>query len=595
MIPNVLLLSASLYATPVFISEVRATREAGHLRVEVSADGGIDPEVARTRIEEGRLILVLGGTHVRADNRAWELEEGVGEIRAHRHRNETELEVPMIGNGCSGPVELQGTATGLTALVGCDGGGASLPARGGAERRPAQATRGTEAAATTEAAKLEKLIALPVGGPAEPFPASVKVAGGSALAKATEKMSGKIVEKTAGEKATAEKVMPKATERTPERAEPAVLPAKTAVAPAVKTVESGPSTAASAGPPRAASAAPGPGTILTAVTPKPVAAYLAPTGAPAGAARLEAATAQGATSVPLPARAATDDAESLEKATTSAPTRLRAVTLPALLLAGLAVAAYLFARRRRVPKLRQIEILETASLGPKRSLVVARVGEETLVLGTSEAGITLLKTTGGSGASDPAPAGTLTSALALSNMLAPALASPARPSQPMAPATASPPAAAARPSSSASPVTSSSLPASETGPRSLEMAPPSASPVPASLSDSLASGPVSAAAAAHAAEMAQPLVEALADVPEPDRTPVRTRTAEPDRAPEPVVSRAMFRSIEGGLASLFGRNTSDAEPVSRASSPRFDDILEDSFEDQELRRKLAAGMSTRVR
>src|SRR4051812_27370579 len=104
MISNVLLLSASLYDTPVFISEVRATREAGHLRVEVSADGGIDPEVERKRNEEGRLILVLGGTHVRADNRAWELEEGVGEIRAHRPRNETELEVPMIGNGCSGPV-----------------------------------------------------------------------------------------------------------------------------------------------------------------------------------------------------------------------------------------------------------------------------------------------------------------------------------------------------------------------------------------------------------------------------------------------------------------------------------------------------------
>ena len=57
----------------------------------------------------------------------------------------------------------------------------------------------------------------------------------------------------------------------------------------------------------------------------------------------------------------------------------------------------------------------------------------------------------------------------------------------------------------------------------------------------------------------------------------------------------MFRSIEGGLASLFGRHTPDAEPAGRASSARFDDILEDSLEDQELRRKLAAGMSTRVR
>ena len=117
MIPTLLLSSLSVFATPVIISEVRATREAGHLRIEVSGDGGIDPETARTRIDEGRLILFLGGTRVRADNRAWSLEDGVGEIRAHRHAHETELAVPLTGNGCAGPVELQGTATGMTALV----------------------------------------------------------------------------------------------------------------------------------------------------------------------------------------------------------------------------------------------------------------------------------------------------------------------------------------------------------------------------------------------------------------------------------------------------------------------------------------------
>jgi len=37
-----------------------------------------------------------------------------------------------------------------------------------------------------------------------------------------------------------------------------------------------------------------------------------------------------------------------------------------------------------------IEILETAQLGPKRQLVVARVNGETMILGSSEAGITCL-------------------------------------------------------------------------------------------------------------------------------------------------------------------------------------------------------------
>ncbi|HTP26484.1 MAG TPA: flagellar biosynthetic protein FliO [Anaeromyxobacteraceae bacterium] len=62
-----------------------------------------------------------------------------------------------------------------------------------------------------------------------------------------------------------------------------------------------------------------------------------------------------------------------------------------LLLAALCVAALVFARkRRRVPRL--VEIIESASLGPKRSLVVARMGDEIFLLGSSEGGIALLTT-----------------------------------------------------------------------------------------------------------------------------------------------------------------------------------------------------------
>jgi flagellar biogenesis protein FliO len=53
-----------------------------------------------------------------------------------------------------------------------------------------------------------------------------------------------------------------------------------------------------------------------------------------------------------------------------------------------AVALLAARRRRRVPRL--VEIVETASVGPKRSLVVARMGGEVLLLGSSEGGITLL-------------------------------------------------------------------------------------------------------------------------------------------------------------------------------------------------------------
>src|SRR5262249_24065065 len=55
------------------------------------------------------------------------------------------------------------------------------------------------------------------------------------------------------------------------------------------------------------------------------------------------------------------------------------------LLAALGVGAFLYARRRQA-RTGFIKIVETASLGPKRSLVVAQVNGETLVLGSSEAG-----------------------------------------------------------------------------------------------------------------------------------------------------------------------------------------------------------------
>jgi flagellar biogenesis protein FliO len=66
-----------------------------------------------------------------------------------------------------------------------------------------------------------------------------------------------------------------------------------------------------------------------------------------------------------------------------------ALAAPVVLLAGLAAATWLLRRRRR-PAGRRVEVLETTSLGPKRSLVLARFEDELLLLGTSEAGVQLL-------------------------------------------------------------------------------------------------------------------------------------------------------------------------------------------------------------
>jgi flagellar biogenesis protein FliO len=82
---------------------------------------------------------------------------------------------------------------------------------------------------------------------------------------------------------------------------------------------------------------------------------------------------------------------------------LSSVALPALLLAGLAVSAFMLTRGRSRAA-RHVEVVETASLGPRRSLVVARMGGELLLLGTSEAGIALLSASPEPRAAQPAAA-----------------------------------------------------------------------------------------------------------------------------------------------------------------------------------------------
>ena len=160
-----------------------------------------------------------------------------------------------------------------------------------------------------------------------------------------------------------------------------------------------------------------------------------------------------------------------------------------MLLALLAGAAYFFNRRRvAVPRL--VKIVETASLGPKRSIVVARIGGETMILGTSEAGITVLQ---------------------------------ARPEAALA-AVAPAPAAVA---------------ASGDEPKAPEPASPTA--VAGEIPD--------------------------ADVDEP------------------------LAPVQGGLlARLFRRG----RPANESEFHNFEELLEDSLEDQELRHKLSLGMAGRV-
>ena len=180
------------------------------------------------------------------------------------------------------------------------------------------------------------------------------------------------------------------------------LPAR-AVAPA-EPAGIPPAAALAAAPPPPPAPPPAAPTAAVAGTtaPAPVAAPPPPAPAPVAAPTPTPTPVPTPTAAPLPARSSTPG---------PAQGPLRAGGLGGLwpLVAALAMAgvcAVLLWRRRQRHGNGVIRILESASLGPKRALVLADVGGQRLILGTSEAGIALLSqlgVRGVAGAADGAP------------------------------------------------------------------------------------------------------------------------------------------------------------------------------------------------
>jgi flagellar protein FliO/FliZ len=129
---------------------------------------------------------------------------------------------------------------------------------------------------------------------------------------------------------------------------------------------------------------------LAGLAPSSGAAALPATGTATATA---AAAGTGAASAPA-AATGTSSAAPFDTAfarTSDAAGFTSSVALPAAALLLLAVVGLFFARRRaRDPRL--VQVMETTGLGSKRSLVVARIGSEILLLGVSESGISLLGT-----------------------------------------------------------------------------------------------------------------------------------------------------------------------------------------------------------
>ena len=481
MISSLSLLSLAWVANPIVISDVTASRENGRVVVEVAADAMVDPEAARAKISDGQIYLFLGDTRVKADNRSW--GEGAAQIRAHRHRHEVELVVPMGENSaCQGPVEFTKAPSGLRALVGCD---ASAMGAGRTARSAATAARGEASrpkAPPVPAGFATPILTATAGTPVDPPPAARKAEAGVRRADASrDNRDNRELKAVLGlnEGPTAaddELLEPKAR---PVAAAKPVAPALVAVPVVDKPT---PVTARGAAP------LPPVTTPVAAAAPAPLALAL---------------------STPVKTDSAAREPASVGNAASNGGGGA-GIYLGALLLLGLGAAAYFFARKRAtVPRF--VRIMETASLGPKRSIVVAQINGETMILGTSEAGITVLQ-------ARVEPNVASLAAAAVASIAAPA------------------------PVAAAAPATSSTA-------------------IDATL--------------------------AIDDFDFPD-----TGAASPDAGliPEADVDDSM--PAQGGLlARLFRRG----KPANESEFHNFEELLEDSVEDQELRHKLSLGLAGRVR
>jgi len=231
-------------------------------------------------------------------------------------------------------------------------------------------------------------------------------------------------------------------------------------------------------------------------------------------------------------------------------------------------AAFWWKKKRGLALPRRIQIKETASLGPKRSLVVAEVDGERLILASSEAGITLLR-------SEP-----------LQDRADRADRQPVRVTrEESAFSVAANAATAAMSASSASstPPAASALALFRTNSRG-------AAPAPVTESFQ-ASAAVSEAASALFSRASE-------------------QRDEPTDLEGAASGLSRLRSLSGGLSQVFRSQEAKADARADAKADAkakaepapersleddwFVDVLDDSVEDQELRAKLAQGIGGRV-
>lgn len=337
---------ACLPLAAVLINDVRTESSGGAMTVNVATSEPVASADVRGVSGGGRrmFVYVQGAQASRKS-----FGGGADTVVVHPRSRYTKLEIPTDGR-CTEPMSVEATPAGIRVRAACQNSAmpagllappVRLPGKDHAEQPSPDAPSAALGRGRTQTDSLRAALALP--------------------AEATDKESDGTPAEESGRGATA-------AEPSAKKAQPvAVVPAV-----AEKAADQG---SANAGKPVASSKT----------------AALAPTTQPDAP-----LAAVGSTDSPSPSATGSTGGES--KSSSSSLSTVLAV----LLLVGLGVAATLLTRRRAT-RTRMIRIVETASIGPRRSLVVACIGGRTMVLGVSEAGVSLLDAQAGTIAAPAVP------------------------------------------------------------------------------------------------------------------------------------------------------------------------------------------------
>ena len=317
----------------VTVTGVTSENHDSDVVIDVETSEPVPASAARPMTGHSLLYVFVYGTT--PDREVF--ENGDHPITARTRSRYTKLEIPLDPNvRCSEPASVSTMESGLRVQFSCGSSAGAIAKAEAPGRLPVDGRQPAKPAARSASQEL--------------LAAALALPAGTAFAAKTE----------------TEEDEPQATKpaaETKPSVEPTTLPVQTAK-PAVPTVTA----------PAPASVEPPKPVRQEAKPVSPAPATVAPAAGPTTAASTQ--TPAGGTPAPVVAAAGASHSGF-------------SLVLAVVVLAALGGGALMLTRRRG-RRQGLIQILETAAIGPKRALLVARVNGRTMVLGASEAGIALL-------------------------------------------------------------------------------------------------------------------------------------------------------------------------------------------------------------